>query len=112
MSDEIDFKHFQRVDVRVGTVISAQLNTKARKAAYVLKVDFGELGIKTTSAQITENYEAPDLLGKQIVAIINFPVKLVAGVRSEVLVLAAVSEQNGTVLLQPQTAVENGAKVA
>ncbi len=112
MENLISVDDFARVDIRIGTVVSAVQNAKARKAAYVLEVDFGELGIKTTSAQITENYTLSELVGQQVVAVVNFPVKKVAGVKSEILVLAAVCESNGTVLLQPKSSTLNGVKVA
>lgn len=108
----IEPSQFEQVDVRVGTILTAILNPKARQPAYVLTVDFGPLGIKTTSAQITQNYSPESLIGQQIVAVVNFSPKFVAGIKSEVLVLAAVSERGGTVLLQPNLAVENGAKIA
>jgi tRNA-binding protein len=112
MAATIEFDDFEQVDVRVGTVLSATPNIKARNPAYVLQVDFGPLGVKTTSAQLRQNYATQDLVGRQVVAVVNFPPKLIAGIKSQVLVLAAVSEQKGTVLLQPGTLVEDGAKVA
>ena len=79
----------------------------------MLRVDFGEkIGIKTTSAQLTKNYQPEELIGKQVSAVMNFPPMRVAGVKSEVLVLAGVCEENGTVLLHPSSAVENGTSVA
>ena len=89
----------------------AVLNPKARKPAYVLIINFGPFGIKTSSAQITCNYEPEELVGKQVVAVMNFPVKRVAGVKSEVLVLGAYSEEKGVVLLTPTDSVENGSLV-
>lgn len=109
----ISFEDFKKVDIRIGTVLKARLNEKARNPAYVLTIDFGEqLGIKTSSAQLTENYRPQDLVGKQLCAVMNFPPMRIAGVRSEVLVLAGVCEQNGTVLLYPASGVENGSPVA
>lgn len=108
----ITVDHFGEVDIRIGTVKSVKINKSARKAAYVLQVDCGPLGIKATSAQITELYRAEDLIGKQVVAVLNFPPKRVGDVKSEVLVLAAVEETGRTVLLKPTHKVENGAKVA
>ena len=112
MEDLIDWGDFQKVDIRIGTVLSVVQNAKSRKPAFVLRVDFGTLGIKTTSAQITENYHPEELIGQQVAAVVNFPPKAVAGVKSEVLLLAAVCEKNGTILLQPKSTTENGAKVA
>ena len=110
--DLITFDDFSKIKMCVGTVVSAELNEKARKPAYRMDIDFGAHGVKTSSAQIVENYQCEDLIGKQVVAVMNFPVKRVAGVKSEVLVIAAVSDGNGTVLLQPSSAVENGCTIA
>lgn len=107
----IEFDDFLALDVRTGTIVEATVNSKARVPAYVLKIDFGALGMRTSSAQLTGNYSPEDLVGKQIVAVLNFPAKRVAGVRSEVLVLGAVSEVSGVVLLEPTFAVENGAPI-
>jgi tRNA-binding protein len=108
----ITTEDFNRVEMRVGTVLFASLNERARKPAYVLKVDFGPFGIRTTSAQITELYKADDLIGQQVVAIINFPPKNIAGVKSEVLVLGAVEEGGTVVLLRPTRHTQNGARIA
>ena len=83
----IEFSDFLKVNMVIGTILNAELNPKAHRPAYKLKIDFGEMGIKTSSAQITENYTPEDLKGKQIIAVMNFPVKRVAGVKSEVLIL-------------------------
>ena len=109
--EAIDFAGFLKVKMAVGTIISAELNPKARKPAYKLTIDFGDLGLKTSSAQITENYTPDDLQNKQIVAVMNFRPKRIAGVKSEVLVLAAVCEKKGTVLLNPSMLVENGTRI-
>ncbi|MBN2731354.1 MAG: tRNA-binding protein [Balneolaceae bacterium] len=108
---QIEFSDFQKVDMRTGTIVEAELNPEARKPAYVMKIDFGVLGIKTSSAQLTENYNSEDLVGKQIVAVVNFPVKHIAGVKSEVLVLGAMSDEEGIVLLQTEKAVPNGEEI-
>lgn len=107
----ITYETFLEVEIHTGTIIAARANPKARKPAYVLTIDFGPLGIKTSSAQITERYTAEELIGKQIVAVTNFPPKRIAGIKSEVLVLGAVSETEGTVLLEPTYAVANGVRV-
>jgi len=93
--EEINFEDFLRVQIRTGTILEATLNTKARNPAYILRIDFGPLGIKTSSAQITENYQPDELVGLQISAVLNFPAKRVAGFKSEVLVLGAYSEEKG-----------------
>jgi len=108
----IDFDHFLGVEIRAGTVLEAELNAKARVPAYRLSIDFGPCGVKTSSAQITANYGADELVGRQVVAVLNFAPKRVAGVKSEVLVLGAVSDEHGVVLLEPTFAVENGARIA
>lgn len=107
----IEFEDFLKVDIRAGTVVNAVLNRKARVPAYVLTVDFGALGLLTSSAQITDNYRPEELCGKQIVAVVNFPPKRVAGVKSAVLILGAISANNAVVLLEPGLAVENGARI-
>ena len=108
----IDFNDFQKVDIRTGTILRAEPNTKAHTPAYVMRIDFGELGEKVSSAQLTENYKADELIGMQVVAVVNFPPKRIAGVRSEVLVLGAMDEKLGTVLLETEREVKNGVKIA
>lgn len=109
--EQITFSDFQKVDIRTGTILEAELNPKANKPAYVMKIDFGLLGVKTSSAQLTQNYEAEDLIGKQITAVVNFPAKRIAGVKSEVLVLGAMPDQKGVVLLETERGVGNGEQV-
>ncbi len=102
------FDDFMKLDIRVGTIIEAKLLEKAKKPAYQLLIDFGkEIGIKKSSAQITEVYRPEDLKGKQILAVVNFPPKQIADFQSEVLVLGIYS-QKGVVLITPDKAVENG----
>ena len=109
---EISFDDFLRVRIVTGTIVEAELNPKARVPAFVLEIDFGALGRRRSSAQLTRNYTAESLVGKQIVAVANFPPKRIAGVKSEVLILGAVSESSGVVLLEPTFPVENGARIA
>ena len=109
--EAIDFTDFLKVRLAVGTILTAELNKAAKKPAYKLTIDFGNLGIKISSAQITDNYSESGLIGKQIVAVMNFPPKRVAGVNSEVLVLAAVCKNSGTILLEPTKKVENGTRI-
>jgi len=109
---EVTFEEFQRIRIHAGTIVEAAPNPKARVPAYVLRIDFGPLGMRTSSAQITRNYAPEDLVGRQVVAVVNFPAKRVAGVRSEVLVLGTVSDEEGVVLLHPTFPVANGALVA
>jgi tRNA-binding protein len=110
--EETDYKTFSKVDIRVGEIVSAALNAKAKKRAFVLEIDFGEvLGIKVSSAQITDHYSLDTLVGKKICAVVNFPPKNIAGVRSEVLVLGAVEDSGAVVLLEPGLFVANGTKI-
>jgi tRNA-binding protein len=112
MNKLISWDDFTKVDMRCGEIIEATLNPKANKPAYVLKIDFGEeLGIKTSSAQITQNYQAEDLVGKKVIAVVNFEAKKVAGIKSEVLVLATVCETLGTLLLSADAHAINGSRV-
>jgi tRNA-binding protein len=112
-NNKLSFEDFHKTEINIGTIVEASLNEKARNPAYVLRIDFGEeLGVKTTSAQLTENYQPQDLVGKQVSAVMNFPPMRVAGVKSEVLVLAGVCEKNGTVLLHPSKPIKNGTHVA
>ena len=111
-SEEVTFQEFQRLRIHTGTIVEAAPNRQARVPAYVLRIDFGPLGLRTSSAQITRHYTPQDLVGRQIVAVLNFPAKRVAGVKSEVLVLGAVGEDEGVVLLHPSFPVANGAPVA
>ena len=108
----IEFSDFQKLDIRVGTILEANVFEKAKKPAYKLLIDFGDLGIKKSSAQITSRYTLNDLLGKQILAVVNFPPKQIADFMSECLVLGvyANSEQD-VVLIQPNFEVPNGSKL-
>ena len=105
------FDDFMKLDIRVGTVVEAKPFEKAKKPAYQLKVDFGgELGIKNSSAQITDHYTPEDLIGKQVMAVVNFPPRQIANFFSEVLVLGTYSE-GGVVLITPDKPVQNGDKL-
>ncbi len=105
------FEDFQKLDIRAGTIISANAFPKAKRPAYQLTIDFGEeIGIKKSSAQITQCYSAEDLVGKQILAVVNFPPRQIADFMSEVLVLGTYSEQ-GVVLVTPDFKIENGDKL-
>ena len=109
---EITWKDFERVELRVGTVIGIEDSPKARKPAYKLKVDFGnEIGVLQSSAQITVHYTKEELLGKQVVAVVNFPKKQIAKFMSECLVVGAVKEGD-VFLLRPEIRVINGSTVA
>ncbi len=110
MNDTITFEDFVSVDIRVGTIIEATDFPEAKNPAYILTIDFGDLGIKKSSAQITTLYNKKDLLNRQILAVINFPKKQIATVMSECLVLGAVEGEN-VILLKPEEKVKNGTTV-
>ena len=105
------FDDFMKLDIRVGTIVSAKHFEKARKPAYQLEVDLGqELGIKRSSAQITDHYRPEELVGKQVLAVVNFPPRQIANFFSEILVLGTYSE-GGVVLIKPDKPVKNGDKL-
>ncbi|NUC18619.1 chaperone CsaA [Bacillus mycoides] len=107
-----NFEDFLTFDVRIGTVTQAEGFKEARVPAIKLEIDFGELGVKQSSAQITKRYSPEYLIGQQVVAIVNFPPKRVAGFKSEVLVLGGVPEVGDVVLLQPNMELPNGTKIS
>lgn len=110
--DELSFQDFLKVDIRVGTITHVSDFVKARKPAWILSIDFGsEFGVLKTSAQLKELYRPDDLLGKQILAVVNFPPKQIANIQSQCLVLAVVGDEQGTVLLQVERKVKNGLRV-
>ncbi|MBO8142434.1 MAG: tRNA-binding protein [Firmicutes bacterium] len=105
------WEDFQKLDIRVGRVLEAQDFPEARKPAYRLVIDFGPLGVKKSSAQITDRYSKEDLVGRLVAAVVNFPPKQIGPFVSEVLVLGAMAE-GGVVLLAPDEAVEPGTPIA
>ena len=107
----ITWQDFEKIDIRCGTIIEAKDFPNARKSAYQVTIDFGELGIKRSSAQITHHYAKESLIGRQVVAVVNFPVKQIANFFSECLILGVYDENNQVVLLQPDKAVANGMKI-
>ena len=111
MTKIIQWYDFEKINMRVGTIINAQHFEKARKPAYVLDIDFGPLGIKKSSAQITDHYTLEELIGKQIIAVVNFPPKQIAKVFSECLVLGVYESNGNVVLLGSDKTVENGLKI-
>ena len=113
MKEQITFDDFDKVDIRVGTVISVRKNEKARKPSLVVEVDFGkEMGIKTSSAQITHFYDKENLVGKQVIGVCNFPEKNIAGVKSQFLLLGSIDPEGKVTLLHPSQKAENGLTIA
>ena len=109
--ETISWNDFEKIDIRVGTILEANNFPKARKPAYQLTIDFGQLGIKRSSAQITEWYSTEELIGQQVIAIVNFPPKQIADFFSECLVLGVYTDKKEVVLLAPDRPVENGWKI-
>ena len=108
----IEFADFLKIQLVVGTIEEVQINEKAKKPAYVIKINFGEkIGKKISSAQIT-NYTIEELTNRQIIAVCNFERKNIAGVESEVLVLGAINETNNVILLKPDIKVKNGSTIS
>ena len=113
MKEQITYDIFDKVDVRIGTVISVKKNEKARKPSLIVEVDFGkEIGIKQSSAQITHYYNEENLVGKQVIGVCNFPEKNIAGVISQFLILGAIEKDGKVVLVYPSQKSENGLPIA
>ena len=109
----IIYEDFEKIQIKVGTVLEVKNNEKARKPSLVLKVDFGEgVGIKQSSAQITHYYNKESLIGKQVVGVCNFPAKNIAGIISEVLILGAIEKDGKVVLVHPSQKAMNGLDIA
>ncbi len=111
MEKKITLDEFAALDIRVGTVLEARPAPKAHKPAYQLKIDFGELGQRSSCAQITDHYQPEELVGRQVIAVVNFPPKKIGGFESQVLVLGAYESSGAVRLLQPDGAIENGARL-
>ena len=113
MKEQITYDTFDKVDIRIGTVISVKKNEKARKPSLIIEVNFGnEIGIKQSSAQITHYYNEENLKGKQVIGVCNFPEKNIAGVISQFLILGAIEKDGKVVLVQPSQKTENGLPIA
>lgn len=109
---DLSWTEFERVEMRVGTIVEAKDFPQAKKPAYQLTIDFGKvIGLKKTSAQITQRYTPESLIGRQVVAVVNFPKKQIGPFMSECLVLGSVGEGNDIVLLTPDFVVENGLRI-
>ena len=106
----INYSTFEKLDFRIGTILNAKYFPKAKKPAYQLEIDFGTLGILKSSAQITKRYDLKDLLGKQVIAVVNIGIKKIADFESQCLVLGA-TENNEVVLLTPESKTPNGSQV-
>ena len=112
MKDLISYADFTKIEIRLGTIISAKLNNKLKNPSYVLKIDFGdEIGVKKSSAQLTKNYNIEQLLDKQIAAVLNFPKKQIGNLISEVLVLGFPDDNNEPILISPDKKLVNGGKL-
>ena len=113
MKEQITYDVFDKVDIRLGTVLSVKKNEKARKPSLVVEVDFGkEIGIKQSSAQITHFYNTENLVGKQIIGVCNFPEKNIAGVISQFLLLGSIDKDGRVTLVHPSQEAENGLPIA
>lgn len=113
MKKEITYEDYEKIQIATGTILEASVNEKAKKPAYVLKIDFGnKIGVKTSSAQITNYYKTNELINKQVMAICNFPPRNIAGINSEVLILGAIEQDGKVVLFHPSQKVKNGLPIA
>ena len=113
MKEQITYDVFDKVDIRIGTVLSVKKNVKARKPSLIIEVDFGdEVGIKQSSAQITHYYDEEKLNGKQVIGVCNFPEKNIAGVKSQFLLLGSIDSEGKVTLVHPSQKAENGLPIA
>ena len=113
MKEQITYDIFDKVDIRLGTVLSVKKNEKAKKPSLVIEVDFGEeIGIKQSSAQITHYYNKDNLIGKQVIGVCNFPEKNIAGIVSQVLILGSIDEDGKVILVHPSHKSKNGLPIA
>ncbi len=110
--DEITYKDFEKVDIRVGRIVAVDDFPEARKPAWKLSIDFGQLGVKRSSAQIRKYYEPADLVGKQVLAVVNFPPRQIANFFSEVLTLGVILGEGDIVLVHPERDVPLGSRIA
>jgi len=109
--DIITWADFEKIDIRTGTIMEVTDFPKARNPSYQLKIDFGGLGVKKSAAQIVAHYKKEDLIGRQVIAVVNFAPKQIANFFSECLVLGVYTEEKQVILLQPQQTVSNGLKI-
>ena len=111
MTQRLTWEEFTKVEMVVGTIVSAEKFKEARNPAYKMIVDFGKLGTRKTSAQITKLYTPEELIGKQVVAVVNFPPKQIATIMSECLVLGGIGDSKEVILIQPERGVKNGTRI-
>lgn len=109
--NSLTWNDFTKVEMRIGTIISADIFEEARNPAYKMQIDFGEYGVKKTSAQITKLYTPKELIGNQIVAVINFPKKQIATIMSECLVLGGIGDNKEVTLISPERKIKNGTRI-
>ena len=113
MKPQITYDQFEKIDIRLGTILTVKKNEKARKPSLVVEVDFGkDIGVKTSSAQITHFYTKENLVGKQVIGICNFPEKNIAGVKSQFLLLGSIDTEGKVTLVHPSQKAENGLPIA
>jgi tRNA-binding protein len=113
MKPQITYDVYEKLDIRLGTVLSVKKNEKARKPSLVVEVDFGkDIGVKTSSAQITHYYNSENLVGKQVIGVCNFPEKNIAGIKSQFLLLGSIDDEGKVTLLHPSQKAENGLPIA
>lgn len=109
--NSLTWNDFTKVEMRIGTIISAEIFEEARNPTYKMQIDFGEYGLKKTSAQITKLYTPKELIGNQIVAVINFPKKQIATIMSECLVLGGIGDNKEVTLISPERKIKNGTRI-
>ena len=113
MKPQTTYDTYEKLDIRLGTVLSVKKNEKARKPSLVVEVDFGkEIGVRTSSAQITHYYNSDNLVGKQIIGVCNFPEKNIAGIKSQFLLLGSIDDEGKVTLVHPSQKAENGLPIA
>ncbi len=110
-NNELSWNDFMKVEMRIGTILTAEVFKEVKNPAYKMQVDFGEYGIKKTSAQITKLYQPKDLIGRQVVAVVNFPKKQIATMMSECLVMGGIGDNKEVTLISPERKIKNGTRI-
>ncbi len=110
-NNELSWNDFMKIEMRIGTILTAEVFKEVKNPAYKIQVDFGEYGIKKTSAQITKLYQPEDLIGKQVVAVVNFPKKQIATMMSECLVMGGIGDDKEVTLISPERKIKNGTRI-